>query len=159
MLCFCLCRISCDVALASQCVRAVWVYFCFHWSLLAFKLGWRLPDGNGMLRGQLVCVWQMCALCHDTPLIVVTGSRAYVPACVHVSTVQRKMAVGGKNSVSFSLFPLFTMQRGLSRIGWEQRSSKLIIQCAGNVSKASAERQKQSKGLIQETLSDIPELM
>lgn len=119
------------------------------------------------LLGQFVGVWQMCGRGCDTPLIVVTRSRAHVSLCVCVNSTEKERAWGqGQDMLSplslpFSplLSPLFTMHGGLSRIGCRQRGSKLIIQCAGNVSKASAGRLETSKGLFQSKLLNIPELM
>lgn len=92
-------------------------------------------------------VWQICGQGCDSPLIVVTHPRAHAAMCV--SSPNRNSAGGqGHNVLSASLSLCFTMHGGFSRIDRKQRGSKLIIQCAGNVSEASAGRLETTKGLL-----------
>lgn len=115
--------------------------------------------------GQIVGVWQMCVWGPDTPLIVVIHPRALC-VCVHVCQQHRKRESLGARAgydLSFllvhSLCPSFTMHGSLSRVECRQRGSKLITQCAGNVSRASASSLETSEGPFQLELLNIPELM
>lgn len=92
----------------------------------------------GQLARCLADVWMKpwhCPYCCD----LLKG--IFVCLCACVNNTEKERARGqGQDMLSPPLSLLFTMHGGLSRIGCRQRGSKLIIQCAGNMSKASAGR-------------------
>lgn len=140
------------------------------WWLLAFKWAWKLPAGVGMFHGVACsacrCLADVCVRPWHSPYCCDSLKGICVRPCARVNSTEEDRAWGQDMlcpslSLPLSLFlsPLFTMHRGLSRIGCRQRGSKLIIQCAGKVAKASAGRLEISKGPFQWKLLNIPELM
>ena len=98
----------------------------------------------GQPAGVCRCVYE--AMTHPL-LLRLTQGQMLVRVCQQRH--REREGLGAMAGCVFSLSSsLFTMHGGSSGIVCRQRGSKLIIQCAGNVSKASAGRLETSKGLF-----------
>lgn len=103
-----------------------------------------------------VSLFSRCAEETVTPPILLQLIQGHM--CRHLCVNTDRGEPWGERRICFCL--TFIMQGGcLSRRGCRLRGSKLIIQRAVNVSKASVGKLRRSKGLFQQMLLNIPELM
>lgn len=123
--------------------------------------GCQLPSWNTVL-WFLRTAWSACRCSADVwkrPWLPPYCCSLFKGICVGISvSTETEESLGAREGYAFSL--AFITQGGcLSRIGCRRRGSKLIIQHAVNVSKASVGKLQRSKGLFQQTLLNIPKRM